>query len=59
MPHPTLIPWLADLIRPSSMPSEVVVTDSKYRSAYSPPADNASPRQRSIRRSDKPSFSMK
>jgi hypothetical protein len=29
IPQPTLIPWLAVLTRPSSMPSEVLVTDSK------------------------------
>src|SRR5579864_578673 len=50
-PTPSVTPSVALLTMPSSMPIELVARYSKYRSAYSPPAESASLRYDSRSRS--------
>src|SRR5579863_8360295 len=50
-PTPSVTPSVALLTMPSSMPMELVARYSKYRSAYSPPAESASLRYDSRSRS--------
>src|ERR1700720_1957572 len=53
-PTPSVTPSVALLTMPSSMPMELVARYSKYRSAYSPPAESASLRYDSRSRSVMP-----
>src|SRR5579864_3817447 len=50
-PTPSVTPSVALLTMPSSIPIELVARYSKYRSAYSPPAESASLRYDSRSRS--------